>query len=56
VVIAALTNMAGFGTLTLGNYPALKSFGLVALIGSLTCLLTSLTLVPALMARAPERS
>jgi len=51
VVIAALTNIAAFGTLTLGNYPALRSFGLVAVIGSATCLLTSLTLVPALMAR-----
>jgi predicted exporter len=51
VVIAAMTNVAGFGTLTLGSYPALRSFGLVALFGSITCLFTSLTLVPALMAR-----
>jgi hypothetical protein len=51
VVIAALTNIAAFGTLTFGNYPALRSFGLVAAIGSATCLLTSLTLVPAIMAR-----
>ncbi len=50
VVLAALTNIAGFGTLTLGNYPALRSFGLVATTGSLACLFTSLTLVPALMA------
>jgi predicted RND superfamily exporter protein len=55
VVIAALTNVAAFGTLTLGNYPALRSFGIAALFGSITCLLTALTLVPALMARrAPE--
>jgi hypothetical protein len=53
VVIAAMTNMAGFGTLMLGNYPALRSFGAVALCGSLGCLLTSLTLVPALLARRP---
>jgi predicted RND superfamily exporter protein len=51
VVIAALTNIAAFGTLTLGNYPALKSFGQVALIGSLTCLFTALTFVPAVMGR-----
>jgi len=56
VVMAALTNMAGFGTLTLGNYPALKSFGLMALIGSITCLFTSLTLVPALMAHPEDPS
>ena len=51
VVLAAATNVAGFGTLALGNYPAMRSLGVVALIGSLTCLLTTLTLVPALMAR-----
>ncbi len=49
VVLAALTNIAGFGTLWLGNYPALRSFGQVALIGSATCLLTALTLVPAIL-------
>ena len=55
VVIAALTNIAAFGTLTLGNYPALRSFGQVALIGSLTCLFTALTLVPAIMVRTSAR-
>ena len=53
VVLAAATNVAGFGPLALGNYPAMRSLGVVALIGSLTCLLTTLTLVPALMARKP---
>ena len=50
VVLATATNIAGFGTLTLGNYPALRSLGVMALIGSITCLLTALMLVPALMA------
>jgi predicted RND superfamily exporter protein len=54
VVMAALTNIAGFGTLILGNYPALRSFGTVALFGSVTCLFTALTLVPALMARRDD--
>jgi predicted RND superfamily exporter protein len=54
VVMAALTNIAGFFVLTRGNYPALRSFGWVALIGSLACLFTALTLVPALMARKEE--
>ena len=49
-------NVGGFGTLMLGNYPALRSLGTVALFGSITCLFTSLTLVPALMAvRKRER-
>lgn len=51
VVMAAFTNIAGFGVLWFGNYPALRSFGQVALIGSLTCLFTALTLVPAIMGR-----
>ncbi len=51
VVIAALTNIAGFGTLTLASYPAMRSFGIVALFGSITCLFTALTVVPAIMAR-----
>lgn len=55
VVLAALTNVAGFGTLALGNYPAMRSFGVVALLGSITCLVTSLTLVPALMTRPESR-
>jgi predicted RND superfamily exporter protein len=51
VALAAATNVAGFGTLAFGNYPAMRSVGIVALIGSVTCLITALTLVPALMAR-----
>jgi hypothetical protein len=51
VVMAALTNIAGFGTLTLASYPAMRSFGIVALFGSIACLFTALTLVPAIMAR-----
>jgi predicted exporter len=54
VVMAALTNIAGFGTLTLASYPAMRSFGIVALFGSITCLFTALTLVPAIMARNEE--
>lgn len=51
VTLAAATNVAGFGTLAFGSYPAMRSVGIVALIGSLTCLLTALVLVPALMAK-----
>jgi len=54
VVIAAMINIAGFGTLVLGSYPALRTLGTVAAIGSLTCLITALTLVPALMAGKPK--
>lgn len=56
VALAAATNVAGFGTLAFGNYPAMRSVGIVALVGSLTCLLTALTLVPALMAKRSPSS
>ena len=56
VALAAATNVAGFGTLAFGNYPAMRSVGIVALIGSLTCLITSLTLVPALLAKDASAS
>jgi len=50
VVMAALTNVAGFGTVwACSNYPGLASMGLVAAIGSATCLVTSLTTLPALL-------
>jgi predicted RND superfamily exporter protein len=49
VVMAALTNIAGFGALGVSNYPGLSSMGLVCVIGSITCLITALTMLPALM-------
>jgi predicted RND superfamily exporter protein len=49
VVMAALTNVAGFGTIGLSNYPGLKSMGIVCAIGSVTCLITALTTLPAML-------
>ena len=49
VVMAALTNIAGFGALGVSNYPGLSSMGLICTIGSFTCLITALTMLPALM-------
>jgi uncharacterized protein len=49
VVMAALTNVAGFGTVGLSNYPGLATMGKVSAIGSVTCLITALTTLPALM-------
>jgi uncharacterized protein len=49
VVMAALTNVAGFGTVGLSSYPGLSSMGMVCVIGSITCLVTALTTLPALL-------
>jgi predicted RND superfamily exporter protein len=55
VIMAALTNVAGFGTIGLSNYPGLKSMGIVCAIGSVTCLLTALTTLPALLIQTRTR-
>jgi predicted RND superfamily exporter protein len=54
VVMAALTNIAGFGTVALSSYPGIRSMGLVCLFGTISCLVTSLTLLPALLKLFPE--
>jgi predicted RND superfamily exporter protein len=48
VVLAALTTLAGFGSLIFSAYPGLKSMGVVALMGVGFSLLLALTLVPVL--------
>jgi len=54
VVMAALTNIGGFGTVALSNYPGIRTVGLVCMFGTLGCLATSLTLLPALLKLFPE--
>jgi hypothetical protein len=49
VAMAAMTNVVGFGSLAFSNYPGLRSVGIISSVGSLACLLTSLTLLPAMM-------
>jgi predicted RND superfamily exporter protein len=49
VGLAALTTLAGFGSLILSGYPGLQSMGTVALMGVGFSALIALTLVPALL-------
>ncbi len=49
VSMAAMTNLVGFGSLALSNYPGLRSVGIIAMVGSAACLMTALLLLPALM-------
>jgi predicted RND superfamily exporter protein len=51
VVLAALTTLAGFGSLVFSGYPGLRSMGAVALMGIGFSALLSLTLLPVLMQR-----
>jgi predicted RND superfamily exporter protein len=49
VALAALTTLAGFGSLILSGYPGLRSMGVVALMGVGFSGLISLTLLPVLL-------
>ena len=49
VVVTSLTTMVGFGSLILADYPGLVGAGLLAFIGIGCCLLTTVTVLPALM-------
>jgi predicted exporter len=49
VVVTSLTTMVGFGSLMLADYPGLVGAGLLAFIGIGCCLLTTVTVLPALM-------
>jgi predicted exporter len=49
IVLAALTTVAGFGSLVTSSYPGLRSMGAVALMGVGFSLLLALTLIPALL-------
>ena len=47
VAMAAITNIVGFGSLALSNYPGLRSVGIISSVGCLSCLITAVTLLPA---------
>ena len=49
VVINAVTNMAGFGSLMIASHRGLQSLGRVLTIGLSTCLFASLVMLPALL-------
>jgi len=55
VVLSGVTTMVGFGSLMIGKHQGIFSLGAVMSIGVLACLLTSLTLLPALLELARRR-
>jgi len=54
VVVSGVTTLAGFGSLVLGQHPALFSIGLTVLLGVGAALPTAYWVVPALLGRADE--
>ncbi|HQN97649.1 MAG TPA: MMPL family transporter [Thermoanaerobaculales bacterium] len=51
IAVAALTTVAGFGSLVLSHFPGLRSVGVAAILGAAFSALASVTLLPAILAR-----
>jgi uncharacterized protein len=49
ILIACLTAIVGFGTLTISSYPPLRVFGIVSVVTLLCCVTASLMLLPAIL-------
>ncbi len=49
IVTSALTMAGGFGALALSNFPAIHSFGILALVSIIFSLISALTIVPAFL-------
>jgi predicted RND superfamily exporter protein len=50
VALCSLTTILGYGSLLVASNQALFSFGVLAVIGEITCLLTAILILPALLA------
>ena len=49
VVLCSLTTIIGYSVLILANNQALSSFGMIAIVGEVTCLFSAMLLAPALL-------
>jgi len=49
VLVSALSTMAGFGSLILGKHQGIQSLGYVMAVGTMTCMIASLTFLPSLI-------
>lgn len=51
IIVSSLTTIFGFGSLWYVQHPGLQSFGVIMAMGSLTCLISTLLLIPVLLSR-----
>jgi hypothetical protein len=54
VFVCSLTTIIGYGSLLVSDNLAIRGFGLASLIGEITCVLTALVLVPAMLPARPN--
>ena len=55
VAVCSLTTIIGYGSLLLAKNQALFLFGLVAVLGEITCLISAVVVLPAVLAARPRR-
>jgi predicted RND superfamily exporter protein len=53
VVLCSFTTMAGYGSLLLSPNAGIRSFGLTAILGEITCIVAAVILAPALLEVGP---
>jgi predicted RND superfamily exporter protein len=56
IVIAALTTVAGFGSMSMSSYPGLRSMGYVSLLGTVYCMLATLMVLVAILTLRDRRA
>jgi predicted RND superfamily exporter protein len=49
VLISGLTTIAGFGSLIIADHRGIRSLGWVMAVGTATCMIAAMTLLPALL-------
>jgi hypothetical protein len=56
IVLAALSTVVGFGSLSLSHYPGLQSMGRVAILGAVSTAFVATTMLPAYLALRMRRA
>ena len=54
VIVSALTTVAGFGSLLLAKHQGIRSLGFIMSVGTTTCMMAALTLLPAIISYLTE--
>ncbi|MFM7553753.1 MAG: MMPL family transporter, partial [Verrucomicrobiota bacterium] len=56
VIISGLTTIAGFGSLIIADHRGIRSLGWVMAVGTATCMVAAMTLLPAVLTLRSQRT
>lgn len=56
ILLTSLTTMAGFGTLSFGEYPAYQSLGTLLAVGVAACFVTTVLFIPAIISLTQKKN